>query len=190
MLTNDKAISTPEYWDSLYKGERNNAKVDSSNGVRTSTFDRFAIVVAQAEGPLILDVGSGHARICQRLKAAHPDWMIVATDQSPMAKAIAKYEPYWITTGYDLPIWQGEKFDTVICTQAMEYMEDQDRFIQEAKRVGKKLLITVPRGEMSNWSQLRIYDEKNVRELLEKYGTIEVLEVYDHLILAKVKFHD
>jgi 2-polyprenyl-3-methyl-5-hydroxy-6-metoxy-1,4-benzoquinol methylase len=190
MLTNDKTISTPQYWDGVYNGARNDKPVDSSNGVRKTSFDRFAIVVAQAEGPLILDVGSGHARICQRIKAAHPEWTVIASDQSDGAKAIANYEPYWILTGYDLPLYHGEKYDTVICTQAMEYMVHQDQFIREAAQVGKKLLITVPRGDMSNWSQLRIYDEKNVRELLEKYGTVEVLEEYESLILAKVKFND
>lgn len=196
MLTDDKKITTPQYWDAVYSGNNMNAKVDSSNTHRATirddkqlTKDRFQIVAIHAEGPRILDIASGHAHTCKRIMAMHPDWKVIASDQAPEAIKVARYEPYMIIDAYKIP-FEDKYFNTLMCTQAMEYMDDQDRFILEAKRVASKLLITVPRGEMSAWSQLRIYTPENVRELLEKYGAIEVMETYDHMILAKIKFHD
>lgn len=195
MLTDDKKITTPQYWNAVYSGNNLNAKVDSSNTKRTEVrsdekvVDRFDTVARHAEGPIVLDIASGHAHICKRIMAMHHDWIVTASDQAYEARTVANYSPYMIFSAYDIP-WPPKSIDTIICTQAMEYMDDQEKFILEAKRVGRKLLITVPKGEMSSWSQLRIYTPENLRELLEKYGTIEVFEEYDHMILAKIKFYD
>ena len=72
----------------------------------------------------------------------------------------------------------------------MEYMDDQERFLLEARRVADVLLLTVPIGEMEKWSQLRIYTEENVRELLEPLGNIEVFEREGDLLLVKLRFND
>lgn len=188
MLTDDKKITTPEYWDRVYSGN-NHGPVDSSNTVRTNPFDRFAVVVDNVWGEKILDVGSGHGHICKRIKARYPASTVIASDQAPEAKKVSSYEPYIICSGYDLP-FANKSMDLVICTQAMEYMDDHERFIAEAKRVATKLLITVPNGEMSNWSQLRIYTRENLIELLSKFGTIELIEEFPSMFMAKVKFYD
>jgi len=194
MLTDDKKIGTAEYWDDFYTG-KNTGKQDNSNTVRDANpFDRFKIVIDQIEGKYILDVGSGHARIPKMIACNWPHTYVLATEQSPEAKKAANYEPYIITTGYNLPfvdnVTQEQKWDLVMITQALEYMEDQDKFMIEAKRVGNKLLVTVPLGNMSTWSQFRIYTEENFKEFLLKYGEIEVFEVYDSIMLAKIKFHE
>lgn len=190
MLTNDKTICNADYWNRIYSGKNMNAKVDSSNTVRPAkVFDRFDIVVKHAEGPRILGIASGHAHIEKRIKAAHPDWMVTASDQADEARKVANFEPYLKIDAYDIP-FVDKSFDTVICCQALEYMDDQERFIQEAKRVSNSLLITVPEGNMSSWSQLRIYTSENLMTLLDLYGVIEVFEKHPSLLLAKVRFHD
>lgn len=190
MLTTDKTITTREYWAKVYTGKNDNAKVDASNTVRPANpFDRFSWVAQYAEGLQVLGVASGHAHIEKRIKALHPDWKVVASDQTKAAKEVANYSPYLIMDAYNIQL-PGKLMDTIICCQAMEYMDDQDRFLKEAQRVARKLLITVPIGEMAKWSQLRIYTEENVRELLATYGTIEVFERHDDLLLVKLKFND
>ena len=47
-----------------------------------------------------------------------------------------------------------------------------------------------PIGEMAKWSQLRIYTEENVKNLLVPYGTITVFERHDDLLMVKLKFND
>lgn len=190
MLTNDKSITTAEYWAKVYTGNNENAKVDASNTIRPKNpFDRFGWVAQYAEGPKVLGVASGHAHVEKRIKALHPDWDVCASDQTWEAREVANYLPYYHFNAYNLP-YSGRLFDTVICCQALEYMDHQDSFLKEAQRVGRKLLITVPLGEMAKWSQLRIYTEENVRELLQPYGVIEVFERHDDLLLVKLKFND
>jgi hypothetical protein len=190
MLTNDKTITTPEYWAKVYTGNNENAKVDASNTKRTANaFDRFGWVASHAEGPRILGIASGHAHIEKRIRALHPDWKIVASDMTIAARIVANFNPYVEMNAYNIQ-FADKCTDTIICCQAMEYMDDQDRFLKEAQRVASKLLITVPIGEMAKWSQLRIYTEENVRELLSPYGAIEVFERHDDLLLVKLKFHD
>jgi ubiquinone/menaquinone biosynthesis C-methylase UbiE len=188
MLTQDKTITLPSYWDKVYNGGNMDAKVDSSNTTRpVRTFDRFDAVVKHVEGPKVLDIGSGHARICQRLKHKNPSWEVVASDQCVEAKKIAKYSPYLIFSAYKIPVYN-VYFDTIIITQAMEYLEFPERFMNEAKRVAKKLVCTIPLGEMEKWSQLRIYDEENFIKWIGEWGTVEVNENYGELLLVKIKF--
>jgi 2-polyprenyl-3-methyl-5-hydroxy-6-metoxy-1,4-benzoquinol methylase len=190
MITDDKQITTPEYWDKVYSGKNENATVDASNTTRPpNPFDRFGWVAKHADGPNVLDVGSGHAHICKRIKAANPEWAVYASDQAEAAKKVANYKPYFIVSAYELHrIWDDKVFSTIICTQAMEYIDDQVRFIKEAQRMSEKLLITVPIGEMAKWSQLRVYTEDSVQELLLPFGGIEVFERHEDLLLVKLKF--
>lgn len=192
MITEDKTITQPDYWNRIYEGKNDNAKVDASNTVRPpNPFDRFGWVAQHAEGPNVLDVGSGHAHICKRIKAANPEWAVYASDQAESAKAVAKYKPYFTVSAYELDhVWGDKMFSTVICTQALEYIEDQHKFFRIAQRIGERLLITVPIGEMAKWSQLREYTEESVRAMLQPYGTIEVFERHDDLLLVKLKFND
>lgn len=189
MLTDNKEISTPSYWDRVYSGQNNGAKVDASDTKRTITFDRFDIVVAHAEGKHILDIGSGHGHICKRIAKKLPQSEVIASDQAPEARKVANYEPYMIFSGYEIP-FPVKYFDLVICSQAMEYIEDQEQFLTEVKRVSKKFICTVPKGEMKSWSQLRIYTPENLIEFLIRHGSIEIFEDHDSLMLAKIKFND
>jgi hypothetical protein len=190
MLTNDKVITSPEYWNKIYQGKNDRAPVDASDTKRpANAFDRFSWVAGYAEGPNVIGIASGHAHIEKKIKARNPEWVVYASDQAESARGVARCEPYYIFSAYQIP-FDFKIFQTLICCQAMEYMDDQVRFIREAKRVAEKLLITVPIGEMAKWSQLRVYTEENVRELLEPFGTIEVFEREADLLLVKLKFHD
>lgn len=188
MLTDNKEITTPEYWQKIYLGQNHNAKVDASNLTRPkNALDRFTWVAQHAEGGNVLGIASGHAHIEKRIKAQHPGWIVIASDQTEAARKAANFSPYEIINAYFIP-YPDKSFDTVIITQALEYIEDQERAIKEFQRVGRKLLLTVPIGIMEKWSQLREYTEENVRRLLFPYGTIEVFQRQDDLLLVKLKF--
>ena len=189
MLTNDKNITTPEYWAKIYEGKNNDAKVDASNTVRPANpFDRFAWVAQHAEGPNVLDIASGHAHSCKRIKAAYPDWYVVASDQTPAARNVANFSPYMIFSGYDIP-FPDKKFTTIIISQALEYFEDQNKFMREAMRVSEKFLCTIPIGQMEKWSQLHVYNEKDFCEWIKQYGEIEFTQRHADLFLIKLKFN-
>lgn len=194
MLTSDKQITTAEYWNKVYTGANKDAKVDASNTRRpVNSFDRFSWVAQYAEGDLVLGVGSGHAHIEKRIREKHPDWGILATDQAARAISVANFNPYLIFDAYQLPTPKqifadeiGDKWNTVIIAQAMEYLERPEAFMKEAARVAEKIIITLPIGEMSKWSQLRIYTEENVREFLEPFGKIEIFDRQGDILLVKL----
>lgn len=197
MLTDDQKITTPDYWNKIYQGKNNDAKVDASNTKRPANpFDRFGWVAAQAEGPFVLGVASGHAHIEKRIRAKHPAWGILATDQAEAAITVAKFTPYQLADAYKLPrpreVFSGtdqRTWNTVIIAQALEYLADDERFIQNTGIIGDKLLISLPMGEMEKWSQLRIYSEQSVRDLLEPYGKIETFDRQGDLLLVKLKYN-
>ena len=189
MLTDNKEISNPEYWDKIYEGKNDNAKVDASNTVRPANpFDRFQWVADIVEGPNVIDIGSGHAHICKRVKSMNPDWKIIASDQAHAAKAVANFDPYIIISGYAIPFGP-KRFNTIIISQALEYFEHQDKFMEEAKRVAHCIVLTVPIGEMEKWSQLHVYQEDSFKEWMKQYGTIEFSAREGDLLLLKVRFH-
>lgn len=196
MLTNDKTITTPDYWNRIYAGQNHNAKVDASNTKREAdVFDRFQWVADKAEGPWVLGVASGHAHIEKRIRAKNKTWWILATDQAAGAKEVAKFKPYEIMDAYNLPkprdYFAGtgqSKWNTIIIAQAMEYLDRPEAFMREAQRVADKILMTVPIGEMGKWSQLRIYTQESLINFLEPYGEIQIFERQGEIALAKLKF--
>lgn len=191
MLTDDKTITTPEYWRTIYEGERNNTKTDASNFKRpANAFDRFKWLADQVEGPTVLDIGSGHATTMKRLRAMHPDWEIHCSDQTPAAKKAANWSPdyrYHIFSAYELPFPSGV-FKSVTASQCIEYMEFPDKFLEEAKRIAGYFICTIPDGSMDKWSQLKIWDELTLKALLSVYGDIVHFDKVPGLMLAKIKF--
>ncbi len=188
MITKDLTIGTPQYWDDFYSGKRNDAKVDNSDRKRPAAiFDRLGEVIKHIEGKKILDVAAGNAQLCKRIMANCDRREVVASDHSLVACKASGYTPYIVCDACSTP-FENKYFDLVICCQAMEYMPDNEAFLEEARRIGKKFLCTVPLGEMSSWSQLRIYDRDNFHFFLSRYGEITFFQVFDHMMLAKVTF--
>jgi ubiquinone/menaquinone biosynthesis C-methylase UbiE len=188
MLTTDKKIATAEYWDHIYSGQ-SDSPIDSIKIKKVNPFDRLGEVMKHIEEDRILDVGSGHASLCKRIKDRWPEKHVMASDVSPVAMEKTSFRPYTICDSRCLP-FTNKQFDLVVCTSAMECMVDDEAFILEAARVGKNFLCTVPNVEMSGWSQLRIYSEKSLRELFLPVGEFVQLISFPYLILAKVKFND
>lgn len=192
MLTDDKTISTPEYWAKIYNGERNNEKVDSSNFKRpANSFDRFQWLADQVEGPEVLDIASGHAVTMKRLKAMHPEWNIICSDQTPEARKAANWEGvYHIFSAYEIPMF-ANRINTVCISQALEYLEFPDKFMERVKwLMAEYVVMTVPDGEMRHWSQLKVWDEVTLKAWLSVYGEIVHFDKVPGLMLAKIKMHE
>ncbi len=192
MLTDDKSICSPEYWETIYNGKRNNAKTDASNFKRPiDAFDRFKWLAEQVEGPKVLDLASGHATTMKRLKAMHPDWNIICSDQTEAAKKAAKWEgTYRIMDAYNVNRVYGDKtFNSITVSQALEYFEFPDRFMKEVRKTADYFICTVPDGIMVKWSQLREWNEESLKEWLSIYGEIVHFDKVPGLMLAKIKFN-
>lgn len=189
MLTDDTKICSVEFWNDVYSGARKNTKTDSSNFKRApNSFDRFQWIADQIEGPVVLDVASGHATTMKRLKAMHPNWNIVCSDQTQEARKAAKWDgSYHIVSAYELPMLAAP-IDTVCISQALEYLEFPDKFMERIKYLMPRYFVcTVPEGNMEKWSQLRIYTEETLKNWLSGYGQIIHFDKVPGLMLAKLK---
>lgn len=194
MLTDDKNICTPEFWETVYNGERNNAKTDASNFKRpANAFDRFKWLADQVEGPRVLDIASGHATTMKRLRAMHPWWTIYCSDQTEAAKKAANWEgEYIIESAYNISqrfdCSDLKPFDSVTVSQAIEYMEHPDVMMENAKRLAHYFICTIPDGSMDKWSQLKLWDELSLKAWLSFYGDLIHFDKVPGLMLAKIKF--
>lgn len=188
MLTDDQSISTPAYWARVYEG-KSLGKVDRSDNKRpANAFDRFKWLADVVEGPYIVDVASGHAVTCKRIKEKHPDWSVVATDQCPSAKKVANFSPYYIMDAYNIDeCFMAQSVTTVTVSQALEYFQDPDKFMRAVRKVARFFVCTVPEGEMKAWSQLRIYDADTFKDWLRQYGNIVHFDQVPGLLLAKIE---
>lgn len=189
MIEKEKDISSPEYWASVYNGDRKDQKTDASNFKRpANSFDRFQWLADQVEGPFVLDIGSGHATTMKRLKAMHPSWNIVCSDQTEEARTAAKWEGvYSIFSAYKIPAYANPP-DSITATQCLEYMEHPEKILEYCIDFGVRYFIcTVPEGIMSKWSQLREYTEENFKEWISQYGEIVHFDKVPGLMLCKLK---
>lgn len=191
MLTDDKRISTPEYWNEIYTGKRNDKPVDGSNFKRpANAFDRFQWLADQVEGPKVLDVASGHATSMKRLRAMHPEWDILCSDQTIEALKAANFKPYVVVDAYQIGNkYSQSRFDSITVSQALEYFEHPDTFMKQVRKLADYFICTIPEGEMKQWTQLRIYTEENAKEFFSKYGEIVHFDKVPGLMLIKVKLY-
>jgi ubiquinone/menaquinone biosynthesis C-methylase UbiE len=181
-------ISSAEFWDDYFNGKTNEGRDDSGNPVKP-IFDRIDFTERFVEGDKILDVGSAQAVLCKKLKSKNPEKIIIALDHSKVAKEMSGYDPYIVSSVYDMPFKDNE-FDLVIATQIMEVIESLDKFMLELKRVAKNGLFTVAIGKMEHWSQCNEFTLDSFNKLLFNYGKVDIIFPTSSLILAKVSFNE
>jgi len=177
----NEQMSTVEYWNTIYTG-RSTAQ---PGGHET---DRFAPVLANLEGPRVIDVAAGYADLCKRIRRERSDLTVVAADFADEAMHRSGFKPYVLTDATAMP-FPDRAFDTVICTQAMGYMADPPAFLREARRVGWWLLLTVSDGEPAagvRWA----WTPDTLHALLEPFGELEFLSALPDLamLVAKLRF--
>ena len=107
-------------------------------------------LLQQAEPQSVLDAGCGEGHVVGFLARQNPSWRLTGMDLDKEAIAYAQAtfgDQATFRTGslYKLP-FSDNSFDTVVCSEVLEHLEDTDRAISELKRVTRRhVLITVPR---------------------------------------------
>ncbi len=146
----------------------------------------------------ILDVGCGLGKVTVILAKKGLD--VVGIDISPKLIKLAREKalknkvnvPFEVTKLSKFDV--GEKFDAVLFAGVLEHIEDEERMIQDAKRVlkdGGKIVIT----DMPTFSflyhprdkrigHIRRYNKSLIREKLESHGYSNIkLTYYNFLML-------
>lgn len=96
----------------------------------------------------VLDVGCGFGGYGRALIAAGYDWFGVEVKASDCAELTRLGLPHQQVDGRKLP-FEPETFDSAICIEVLEHIENPDEFIAEIRRVLKRrLLVSVPNLEL------------------------------------------
>lgn len=138
----------------------NHHKYTSGNGFYQRHLQAFLQrvadrVIATAPGTL-LDAGCGEGFGVDFIARRHPSLSITGVDLSEAAIAYAQEKfgnRATFRTGslYALP-FSDNSFDTVLCSEVLEHLEDPDRAVTELKRVARNaVVLTVPREPYFQW---------------------------------------
>jgi len=166
-------IDDAKYYEKIW-GEEYNAR-PYYDAVRMR-----ALIRDVKNGDRVLDVGAGVFGSAQYI-AEETDLKceLVAYDQSYTAKEIVEKRcpsiKYIVGECTKLP-FKDKEFEVVIAGEIIEHMEDPDAFVEELKRVGKKVAISTVDTKCENAIKHGDYPEHIWEfeiEDLEKYGKYE-----------------
>ncbi|HEX8261906.1 MAG TPA: class I SAM-dependent methyltransferase [Allosphingosinicella sp.] len=108
-------------------------------------------ILAEAEGPAILDAGCGRGYLAERVARANPDARVVGADLAPpSAEGLPNlsFVEGWMGR---LP-FADKSFDTVLCTHTLEHILDIDAAVADLRRIAaRRLILVVPRERESRY---------------------------------------
>ena len=121
-----------------------------------SVMEAIYRLLAQSEPKSVLDAGCGEGFVTKYLADRDPRLRLTGVDVSPEAIEYAQArfgDVARFCTGsvFTLP-FSDNSFDTVVCSEVLEHINDAERAVQELKRVARRyVLITVPREPIFKW---------------------------------------
>lgn len=169
--------------------------------LRLSKADRFNSWMADAIRPYVgenvLEIGSGIGNLTKKLI---PREHYLCTDINPfhleITKKLTKNRPYLKVSYLDLTDLSGfdqnkEKFDTVVCINVIEHLDDDEKAVNNIARLLEKkgrAVILVPRGQkiFGTLDELvghkRRYSKQMLVDLAKKSGlTVEKILPYNRV---------
>jgi 2-polyprenyl-3-methyl-5-hydroxy-6-metoxy-1,4-benzoquinol methylase len=82
------------------------------------------------------------------------------------AKILFKDVRFYYCSSHDMLGEIGEKFDTVVCSEVLEHVPEDEQFASELVRIAeKRIVITTPRIKVDDPGHLRIYTRKTLSDL-------------------------
>src|SRR5690606_26405802 len=118
--------------------------------------DQLYEMLAKTEPKSVLDAGCGEGFVVDFLARRNPELKLVGVDLSDAAVAYANThfgDKARFRTGsiYKLP-FSDRSFDTVLCSEVLEHLDDPNRAVGELKRVARHhVIITVPHEPYFQW---------------------------------------
>jgi ubiquinone/menaquinone biosynthesis C-methylase UbiE len=115
--------------------------IDRETDLNKASIDKIMVHVT---GPKILDVGCGRGFLVDMLSRHHHNVSGVDIVISPAMREKFPKISFYEHNVEELP-FPDKSFDTVICTHTLEHVRNMHLAISELRRVGKKLIIIVPK---------------------------------------------
>lgn len=160
-------------------------------------FNRFLLLSKYFKGDKFLDLGVFNSPLPIDLKTKFPESEIWAIDHAPKViehlKELFPEINYVVGDVMKLP-FQDESFDYLVAGELIEHLEDPTAFVKESFRVlrpGGYFALSTPFEEdlsqpIITPEHLWSFEEKDLRDLLESYGTLEIT-VFQEVIGSKIK---
>ncbi|HTB80508.1 MAG TPA: class I SAM-dependent methyltransferase [Opitutaceae bacterium] len=95
----------------------------------------------------VLDIGCGLGFYGKHLRSDGHDWLGAEVKESDCAELARRGLPHQLVDGRKLPFAEN-CFDTAICIEVLEHIEEPDGFLAEVRRMAPRLLISVPNIEI------------------------------------------
>lgn len=117
---------------------------------------KLSDLLMQSQPRSVLDAGCGEGFVAHYLASRHPEAQFTGVDLSPEAIDYAQQhfgEAATYRTGsiYKLP-FSDNSFDTVLCSEVLEHLDEPDMAVAELRRVARRfVLITVPLEPYFDW---------------------------------------
>jgi len=187
---NKENINTPDLsWDIFEKRWKKQ--------LQYIDFRRYKLLAKDFKNGKYLDLGVFNSPLPTELKRRHPDAEVWGIDHAERVinhlKANFPEINYIVGDVMNLPFGDGY-FDYVVAGELIEHLESPEDFIKEAIRVlkpGGVFALSTPIEEgiaqksISN-EHLWSFNEKDIRDLLDKYGEVKV-ETFEDKICSPVK---
>lgn len=157
------------------------------------------ILLPLISGPRVLDVGCGMGFMSEALVRAGRDVVPLDIELSLVQRTTRRIDSYvphgngTLYAGYAVP-FADASFDTLVCLDVIEHVEDDARLVQEFQRVlrpGGQLVLTVPALQMlygqrdKNIGHYRRYNKPLLRQRFIAAGfELETLEYWNILGVA------
>jgi 2-polyprenyl-3-methyl-5-hydroxy-6-metoxy-1,4-benzoquinol methylase len=134
---------------------------------------RFQTIASMCAGKTCIDVGCGFGHSTKRLSNFYEaDWTGLEFSSEAIKKAKENFPKlnFIYAENYRLDEICNKKYDSVICSEVIEHIEDDRAFISELmKIVEKKLILTTPSQHVDDPGHLRIYNANMIENLLDGF---------------------
>jgi len=141
--------------------------------------ERFNTCVGYIKGDSYVDVGCAEGHSTNIMKGMHPgDWTGIDFCPTTINGAAIKFPEIkfeFIDKIENLDA--AGKFDSVICSEVIEHVENDRLMVEKLITItGKILIMTTPSVGVKSVGHLRLYDESSLAALFIKYGTFEIVK--------------
>lgn len=131
-------------------------------------------ILAEVEGPSVLDAGCGRGHLAARIARAHPGATVAGADLAPpghSAEANLSFVEGWLGR---LP-FADKSFDTVVCTHTLEHVLDLEGALADLRRLARRrLILVVPRERESRYPfNLHVHFFPYAHSFLNRIGAPE-----------------
>jgi 2-polyprenyl-3-methyl-5-hydroxy-6-metoxy-1,4-benzoquinol methylase len=173
-------INTPEYWNSVYRGEWESGRAEGPHCRRDYGAIHDAVIGLISDGSQVLDVACGLGLLCRKIKERLPACRVLGVDFSEYTLARNRERDRALGVEYgcldirsSLHTLSGP-FDVIIMCEILEHLEQPESVIASAfslLKPGGRLILTCPHDDaIPDPEHLRAWGHDELFHLLAPYS--------------------